>query len=57
MRKLSADPRDAKSPLRGEGMTEFSILFGLLALLAGHFIAADLSDSEFARRPENQNYD
>lgn len=38
-------------------MTEFSILFGLLALLAGHFIAADLSDSEFARRPENKNYD
>ena len=38
-------------------MTEFSIFFGLLALLAGHFIAADLIDSEFARRPENQNYD
>lgn len=29
--------------LTREGMTEFSILFGLLALLVGHFIAADLS--------------
>ncbi|VEI69230.1 Uncharacterised protein [Serratia fonticola] len=38
-------------------MTGFSILFGLLVLLVGHFIAADLSDSEFARRPETQNYD
>lgn len=38
-------------------MIEFSILFGLLLLASGHFIAADLSDSEFARRPENQNYD
>lgn len=38
-------------------MTGFFILSGLLALLAGHFIAADLSDSEFARRPENKNYD
>lgn len=38
-------------------MTGFFILFGLLALLAGHFIAADMSDFEFYRRPENQNYD
>lgn len=38
-------------------MIEFSILFGLLFLASGHFIASDLSDSEFARRPENQNYD
>lgn len=38
-------------------MTGFFILSGLLALLTGLFIAADLSDSEFARRPENQNYD
>lgn len=38
-------------------MIEFSILFGLLFLASGHFIAADLSDSEFMRRPENQNYD
>jgi hypothetical protein len=38
-------------------MIEFSILFGLLLLVSGHFIAADLSDSEFMRRPENQNYD
>lgn len=38
-------------------MTGFFILFGLLALLVGHFISADLSDSEFMRRPENQSYD
>lgn len=38
-------------------MTGFFILFGLLAMLAGHFIAVDLSDIEFSRRPENQNYD
>jgi hypothetical protein len=38
-------------------MIEFSILFGLLLLASGYFIAADFSDSEFARRPENQNYD
>ncbi len=38
-------------------MTEFSFFFGLLALLAGHFIVADLNDSEFSLRPENQNYD
>jgi hypothetical protein len=38
-------------------MTGLSALFGLLAFLVGHFIAADLSDSEFARRPESQNYD
>jgi hypothetical protein len=38
-------------------MTGYLTLFGLLALLVGHFIAVDLSDSEFMRRPENQNYD
>lgn len=38
-------------------MTGFFILFGLLLLASGHFIAADLSDSEFMRRPENKNYD
>lgn len=38
-------------------MTGFSILFGLLVFLVGHFIAADLSDSEFALRPETKNYD
>ncbi|CAI1057722.1 Uncharacterised protein [Serratia quinivorans] len=38
-------------------MIEFSILFGLLIFAVGHFIVADLSDSEFMRRPENQNYD
>jgi len=38
-------------------LTGFFILFGLLLLALGHFIAADLSDLEFARRPENKNYD
>lgn len=38
-------------------MTGLFILFGLLVLLVGNFIAADLSDSEFERRPETQNYD
>lgn len=37
--------------------TGFFVLFGLLVLLVGHFIAADLSDFEFACRPESQNYD
>jgi len=38
-------------------VTGFFIVVGLLALLAGHFFAADLSDSEFDRRPESKNYD
>lgn len=38
-------------------MTGFFIVVGLLALLASHFLAADLSDSEFDRRPESKNYD
>ncbi|RDL15931.1 hypothetical protein DFO62_12226 [Serratia fonticola] len=38
-------------------MTGFSVLFSLLVLLVGHFIAADLSDYEFALRPETKNYD
>lgn len=38
-------------------MTGYLTLLGLLALLVGHFIAVDLSDSEFMRRPENKNYD
>jgi hypothetical protein len=57
MRELPTTPRGTKPSFCGEGMTGYLTLLGLLALLVGHFIAADLSDLEFMRRPENQNYD
>lgn len=38
-------------------MIGYLIVLGLLTFAVGNFIAADLSDSEFMRRPENQNYD
>lgn len=38
-------------------MTGFIIVFSLLLFAVGFFGAADLSDAEYARRPEVQPYD
>lgn len=38
-------------------MTSFLIVFGLLLIAVGFFGVADLSDAEYARRPEVQPYD
>ncbi|MCS4318491.1 hypothetical protein M2407_002831 [Serratia sp. BIGb0234] len=38
-------------------MTGFIIVFSLLLFAVGFFWATDLSDAEYARRPEVQPYD
>lgn len=38
-------------------MTALWVLLGLLAVIASGFIAADISDADFDKRPENRNYD
>jgi len=38
-------------------MTAFYVLVGVLAVIASGFLAADISDSNFKKRPENRNYD
>lgn len=38
-------------------MTSFFIVLSLLLIAVGFFWAADLSDAEYARRPEVQPYD
>jgi preprotein translocase subunit SecE len=38
-------------------MTSFFIVLSLLLIAVGFFWAADLSDAEYARRPEVQKYD
>ncbi len=38
-------------------MTAFYVLLGVLAVIASGFLAADISDADFHKRPENRNYD
>jgi len=38
-------------------MTILYVLLGLLAVIASGFLAADISDVNFHKRPENRNYD
>lgn len=38
-------------------MTTFYVLLGVLAVIASGFLAADISDADFKKRPENRNYD
>jgi ribose/xylose/arabinose/galactoside ABC-type transport system permease subunit len=33
------------------------VLVGVLAVIASGFLAADISDADFHKRPENRNYD
>lgn len=38
-------------------MIAFWVLLSVLAVIASGFLAADISDADFHKRPENRNYD
>ena len=54
---MSGNKGSKKPALSGAHMIAVYVLVGVLAVIASGFLAADISDADFKKRPENRNYD